>query len=131
MDKIPAGFQDLLKDQTRAFAFLATLMPDGSPQVTPIWFDYKDGKIYINTAKGRAKDRNMRDHPEVALDILDPGNPYRYIQIRGKVVEITEKGAKEHADQLSRKYTGQDYSHTPGEVRVMYAIQPAVVTTMG
>ncbi len=119
---IPESHQDLLADETRALAFLATVMPDGSPQVTPVWFNVEEGELWINSARGRVKDRNMRARPHVALCISDPNDPYRYLQIRGRVVEITEEGAEEHIHRLSRKYTGQDWNIPPGEVRVRYRI---------
>ncbi len=129
--QVPENFQDLLKDETKAFAILGTLYPDGSPQVTPVWFNTDGEHILIDSAKGRAKDRNMRRNPHVTVAILDPKNPYRYIQIRGRVVDITEKGAVEEIHALSHKYGGQDYSLVPGEVRVIYKILPEKVTTMG
>ena len=91
MAAIPEKFLDLL--QKKAFAQLATLMPDGSPHVAPVWCDYDGHNIIINTAKGRVKDRNMRRDPRVGIDILDPDNPYRHLSIRGRVVDMTEKGA--------------------------------------
>lgn len=97
-------------------------MPDGSPQVTPVWFSFDGESIWINSAKGRLKDRNMRARPQVALCILDPQNPYRYLQIRGRVVEVTEEGAVEHIHQLSHKYMGQDWNIPLGEVRVRYRL---------
>jgi len=121
---IPEQFRDLL--QKRAFANLATLMPDGRPQVTPVWFDY-DGKYFIvNTAKGRMKDRNMRREPRVSLAIMDPDNPYRYLEVRGRVAEVAENGAADHIDKLARKYLGVDkYPYAqPGEQRVMFKIEP-------
>lgn len=128
---IPDNFKDLLGKP--AFANLATIMADGSPQVTPVWFDYDGKNILINTAKGRVKDRNMRKNPNVALSIMDPGNPYRHLAIRGKVTEITEKGADEHIDKLAKKYLNlEKYPHrTPGEVRVIYKISPQSCSTMG
>src|SRR5574339_127684 len=104
MNLVSNEFLDLLNDETKAFAFLGTTMPDSSPQVTPIWFNTDGEHILINTAKGRQKDRNMRARPQVALTILDPKKPYRYIQIRGVIVETTEEGAAEHISALSRKY---------------------------
>src|SRR5690606_2111336 len=80
----PPKYLDLLKDDTRAFLFLATTMPDGSPQVTPIWFNTDGEHILINTNEGRVKDRNMKARPKVAMVIQDPSTPYRYIQIRGE-----------------------------------------------
>jgi PPOX class probable F420-dependent enzyme len=117
----------------KAFANLSTLMSDGSPQVTPVWFDY-DGKYFrINSALGRIKDKNIRRDPRVSLSIQDPENPYRYIQIRGKVVDITQKGADEHIDSLAQKYLGQaKYPHRqPGEVRVLYKIEAQKFSSMG
>ncbi len=123
MPKIPASHLDLLQDETRAIATLATILPDGSPQVTPVWFNMEGGDLWINSAKGRVKDRNMRARPQVALCILDPQNPYRYLQIRGRVVEITEEGAVAHIHRLSHKYMGRDWDIPAGEARVRYRIQ--------
>ncbi len=123
MKNIPEKYHDLLKDETRAFLFLATIMKDGSPQVTPIWFDHDDEYILINSARGRVKDRNMRARPQVAFVIQDPGDPYRYLQVRGRVVEITEEGALEHIKRLARKYTDKPWrGNSPDEVRVTYKI---------
>ena len=132
MAEIPAAFMDLLQHK-KAFAHLATVMPDGSPQVTPVWFDYTDGHVRVNTAKGRVKARNMQEGSHVALSILDPDNAYRYVQIRGRVVRLTEQGANAHIDSLAKKYLGKDkYPFAqPGEVRVMYQIEPEAVQTMG
>jgi PPOX class probable F420-dependent enzyme len=129
---IPESFDDILK-QKKAFASLATVGPDGSPQVTPVWFDYDGGLIRFNTARGRVKDRNLAAKPTVALAIVDPDNPYRYLQVRGPIVEATETGADAHIDSLAKKYLGQDrYPHRrPGEVRVIYTVRPDRVQTMG
>jgi PPOX class probable F420-dependent enzyme len=129
--KIPEKYSDLLQKKT--FANLGTLMPDGSPQVTPVWFDYDGKNILFNSAKGRVKDKNIRRDPRVSLAIMDPENPYRYLQIRGRVTNITEKGASEHIDKLAQKYLGQPkYPYgQPGEVRVQYTIEPEQVNTMG
>jgi len=131
MSGIPESHRDLL--EKRAFAFLATVSTDGSPQVTPVWIDYDGTYVCFNTARGRLKDRNLRRHPVVALAILDPDNPYRYMQIKGNVSEITEVGANEHIDRLAGKYLGQDRYHLkqPGEVRVTYKVMPERVQTMG
>lgn len=132
MAAIPDKFLDLFKK--KAFAHLATLMPDGSPQVSPVWVDYDGRHVIINTAKGRVKDRNMRRDPRVSLDVQDPDNPYRHLSIRGRVAEITEDGAADASiDQLSKKYLGMDRypGRQPGEVRVMYKIEPERAFTMG
>jgi len=128
---IPEKFRDLLTK--KAFASLATVMADGSPQVTPVWFDFDGTHLRVNSAKGRVKDRNMRRNGRVALAILDPENPYRHMAIRGRVEEITEAGADAHIDLLSKKYLGKDRypNRRPGEVRVIYRIRPERITTMG
>jgi PPOX class probable F420-dependent enzyme len=122
----------LLSDDKRAFAFLATVMEDGRPQVTPVWFDTDGDRIRVNTARGRVKDRNMTARPGVALAIVDPDDPYRYLQVRGTVVASTEEGARQHIDRLSGKYTGRvPYPGPPDETRVTYVIRVDAVSTMG
>lgn len=129
--EIPAQFRDLL--DTKALAHLGTVMPDGSPQVTPVWFDFAGGHVRVNSAKGRLKDKNMRRDPRVALSIVDPGNAYRYLEIRGRVVDITEAGAVAHIDSLAKKYLGLDVYpyHQPGVQRVIYRIEPLRFSSMG
>jgi PPOX class probable F420-dependent enzyme len=131
MPAFPEPFKDLL--QKKAFAVLATVNADGAPQVTPVWFDFDGTHIRFNTARGRVKDRNLAKNPKVALAIMDPDNPYRYAQVRGRIAEVTETGADAHIDALAKKYTGQDRygNHKPGEVRVIYKILPERVQTMG
>jgi PPOX class probable F420-dependent enzyme len=128
---IPEKYRDLF--HKRAFASLGTIMPDGSPQVTPVWCDLEGDLVIFNSAKGRQKDKNVRRDPRVALAIIDPENPYRYLEIRGRVVEITEQGASEHIDKMAKKYLGVDkYPYgKPGEVRVLYKIRPEHTTMMG
>jgi PPOX class probable F420-dependent enzyme len=125
MAAIPEQYLDLLTGK-KAFAHLATLMKDGTPQVTPVWFDYTDGMIRVNTARGRVKDRNLKVGSPVALSIADPDNPYRYVQIRGKVVKETEQGADAHIDSLAKKYMGVDsYPYrNAAEKRVIYIVEP-------
>lgn len=128
---IPEKYRDLFSK--RAFASLGTLMPDGRPQVTPVWVDFDGQNVIFNSAKGRQKDRNVRRDPRVALAIVDPDNPYRYLEIRGRVAEITEEGADAHIDKMAKKYLGVDkYPYRQaGEVRVMYKIVPEHTTMMG
>jgi len=128
---IPEKFRDLLTK--KAFAHLATIMQDGGPQVTPVWFDFDGTHVRINSAKGRVKDKNMRRNGRVALAIQDPENPYRYLGVRGRIEEITETGADAHIDSLSKKYLGRDRypNRQPGEVRVIYRVRPDRVWTMG
>ncbi len=133
MIKIPESHKDLLTDEKKAFLFLSTVMPNGNPQVTPVWFNSDGTHILVNTAEGRIKDRNMRDRPQVALCIIDPANPYRYLQIRGRVIEHTYEGADEHIDALNFKYHGvRKYgSRKPGEKRVLYKIMPEKIDAHG
>jgi PPOX class probable F420-dependent enzyme len=128
---IPDQYRDLFSK--RAFASLATLMPDGRPQVTPVWTDLEGDYVIFNSAKGRQKDKNVRRDPRVAMAIIDPDNPYRYLEIRGRVVEIDEAGADASIDKLAKKYLGVDkYPYgQPGDVRVVYKIRPEHVTMMG
>lgn len=129
---IPHSHQDLLEDKTRALAFLATTMADGSPQVTPVWFDTEGDVIRVNTAEGRTKWRNMIARPKAALAILDPANPYRYLQVRGSVRDWTTEGARAHIDRLAKKYHGvESYSGPPDEQRVTFHVLPESVTTQG
>lgn len=120
-----AKYGDLITTK-KAFAHVATLMPDGSPQVTPVWVDSADGVVVINSARGRVKDRNLKPGVRVALSVQDPDNPYRYMQIRGRIAEVTEKGADAVIDSLAKKYLGVDKypNRRPGEVRVTYKIEP-------
>lgn len=130
--QIPASHTDLLSREKRAFAALALVTRTGEPHVTPMWFDYDGQEIIINTARGRFKDRILHRHPTVALLIVDPENPYRYIQIRGPVVGETEEGAFDVICDLNLKYHGnRSYPKRPGEVRVTYRIRPEHITTMG
>jgi len=122
-------WRDLVESKP-AFAHIATLMPDGSPQVTPVWIDYVNGKVLVNSKKGRVKVRNLKPGSPVAISITDPDNPYRYVQIRGRVSRVTEDGAARHIDKMAKKYLGQDKYPwaTPGEVRVLFEIEPTSVS---
>ncbi len=128
---IPENYTDLFEKQ--AFGNLGTLMQDGSPQVTPVWVDYDGKYVRFNSAKGRVKDKNIRRDPRVAVTLQDPANPYRYLEVRGRVVEITENGADDHINKLSQKYLGKPVYpfRQPGEVRVLYKVEPQKVSSMG
>lgn len=124
MTEIPEVYLDLLQEK-KPLAHLATVMPDGSPQNTPVWFDYVDGKIRVNSALGRTKVRNMKLGAKVALSISDPGNPDRYVQLRGTVTGVRQdEVAAAHIDQLAYKYMGLDKNPyaNPADVRVMFEI---------
>jgi len=128
---IPENYLDLF--EKKAFANLATIMPDGTPQVTPVWVDFDGERVLVNSARGRQKDKNMQQGAPVALSILDPDNPYRYLEIRGRVAEVTEDGAADHIDKMAKKYMGVDKYpyHQPSDVRVLYKIEPTHTTQMG
>ncbi len=131
-DVIPESYRDLFKK--KAFANVATILPNGRPHVTPVWIDFDGTNLLVNTAKGRVKDKNLRERKWVALSIQDPDNPYRYLGIRGSVVGRIEKGeAETHIDKMAKKYTGQDKYpwRAPGEVRVLYKIKPERVIAQG
>ncbi len=125
------GVRKLLESPN--FAHLATVMPDGSPQVTPVWVDYDGEHVLVNTAEGRQKPRNLRRDPRVALSVVDQGNAYAWVAIRGRVVELTHENADEHIDRLSKKYLGRDSypARKAGEQRVIVKIEPEHVASMG
>lgn len=129
MPSVPETYKDLLTDERKAYAYLATTMKDGTPQVTPVWFNTDGECILINSAAGRIKDRNMRARPNIALCIADPADPYRYLQIQGKVIEYTTAGADAHIDTLAFKYTGKEkYPFRKSEEqRVTYKILPTKI----
>lgn len=132
MNFIPDQYADLLQDDRKVYASLATTMKDGSPQVTLVWFNTDGTHILINSARGRTKDKNMRLRPNVALLLVDPQNPYRFIQIRGKVTDFTEIGARDHIDALNLKYRGEpNYPGSPDEERIIFKITPEHVTYHG
>jgi PPOX class probable F420-dependent enzyme len=125
-------YHDLLV-QKRALAHLATVQPDGSPQVTPVWFDYDGTHIRVNSVNTRVKSRNMQVGSKVALSIVDPDQPYRYVQVRGTVARVSEAEAPAHIDGLAKKYLGVDkYPWSrPGEVRALFEITPFAAQGMG
>jgi PPOX class probable F420-dependent enzyme len=128
---IPEAFRDLLEQP--AIAHLATIMPSGTPQVTPVWVDFDGVNLLVNTARGRQKDKNMQSRQLVGVEISDPQNPYRYISVRGRVINVTEEGADAHIDKLAKKYLGLDTypNRVPGEVRCIYTIEPTRIQAQG
>jgi PPOX class probable F420-dependent enzyme len=121
----PEEFLDLLNKESKALLYLATLMPDGSPQVTPVWFDSDGEHILINTNEGRVKDRNMKARPNVAMTIQDPNDNYRYLGVRGEVVGYTREGADEHINKLSLKYDNKSWIRKENQRRIIFKIKPA------
>ncbi len=123
--RIPDAFLDLLRG--RAYAHFATLMPDGAPQLTPVWVDVEEAPeghlVLVNSKRGRLKNRNVAERPQVALDVSDPANPFRYGSIRGRVVAVVEEGAATHLEALSQRYLGKPYPWwAPGEIREIFRI---------
>ena len=110
----------------RNLAFVATLMKDGWPQITPTWVDVEDGKILVNTAEGRLKQKNISRDGRIAISVADQNNPYHMVTVRGRVVEQTNAGADEHVDKLAKKYLGvEKYPlHSPNEKRIIIKIKP-------
>ena len=110
----------------RNFAFVATLMKDGWPQITPTWVDLEDGKILVNTAEGRLKQKNISRDDRVAISVIDQNNPYHMVTVRGRVVEQRKEGADEHVDKLAKKYLGVDRypRRSPNEKRIIIKIKP-------
>jgi len=133
LKKIPESHTDLISEEIRSYAYLATSMPDGTPQVTPVWFNTDGEYLLFNSARGRVKDRNMRARPHIAVAVHSQDEPYRYVQFRGEIVEITEEGARQHINDLSLKYTGNpDYElNDPDEIRVIYKLLPVSIQVMG
>lgn len=129
MATIPEQAKALLKGKN--FAHLATLMPDGSPQVTPVWVDHDGDTVLVNTAKGRIKHRNLERDGRVALSVMDHENPYVYLAVRGKVRSMSEgPEADAHIDSLAQRYVGTEKYEfgAPGEVRVLIEIEPEKVS---
>jgi PPOX class probable F420-dependent enzyme len=133
MEPVPAAFRDLFERKT--FAHFATVMPDGTPQVTPVWVDYDevDDRVLINTMQGRRKERNVQRNPKVGLSITDPDDPYRYVSVRGEVETVTQEGAVDHINELAHRYMDQDYPNLDDESgpRVLIRIRPDRVVTSG
>jgi PPOX class probable F420-dependent enzyme len=130
-ERLSAGLQTLLGEP--AFCQIATLMPDGSPQLTQVWVNSDGEHILINTYEGAQKLRNMRNDPRVAVNVVDPSNAWRLASIRGRVVDITTAGADDHIDELARKYLGVDSYpfRQPGQVRIKVTIDPENISEIG
>jgi PPOX class probable F420-dependent enzyme len=129
---IPTSHVDIL--EKTSFAHLATVMPDGTPQVTPVWVSHENREyVLVNTARGRQKEKNIRANPKVGVSVLDPDDPYRYISVRGEAT-LTEDGAVEHINALTQKYMGKsEYPHLGDESgpRVIVRIPTDHVVTSG
>lgn len=128
MAQIPDAYKDLF--DRPILITLATVQPDGQPQVTPVWGDYVDGHVRINTAAGRQKDRNLRERPQATVLVVDPDNGQRYIEVRGKVVEVIDDEPS-LINKLSHDYDGRDFPIPDGQVRVTFLIEPVKVVAQG
>jgi PPOX class probable F420-dependent enzyme len=122
MSVLTPGIRALFEGKN--FGHLATIMPDGSPQVTVVWVDVEGDNILVNTAEGRVKPANVRRDPRVAISIYDQVSPYRSAAVQGEVVEIRSQGAAEHIDKLAKKYTGVDRYPADRDGRLVFVIKP-------
>ncbi|WP_049922726.1 PPOX class F420-dependent oxidoreductase [Halopiger djelfimassiliensis] len=125
MASIPDDFQGLFEKET--YAHLTTLLPDGTPHATPVWIDYDADadRLLVNTERDRRKEKNARNDPRIAVSMTDPDNPYRMLSVTGEVDEVTTDGAREHIDELAKRYTGEDEYPNPIETeRVIISIEP-------
>lgn len=130
MKQVPETWKAVLKKPV--FIHFTTIMPDGSPQSSPVWVDVDGDAILVNSVLGRLKDKNIHRDPRVSFSVVDPENPYKSLNVRGKVTKISEEGAGDHIDFLAKKYLGKDkYPFSqPGDKRVIYRIEPTAVATM-
>jgi len=132
MTEIPEAYRDLFEG--KAFGNFATVMPDGTPHVTPVWVDYDGEHVLVNSVQGRRKIKNVSRDPKVGLSVLDPDDPYRYVSIQGEVTTVTSDGAVEHINDLARRYMGvEEYPNLGQEdgARVVVEITPNRVVTSG
>jgi PPOX class probable F420-dependent enzyme len=131
MPSIPEDYHDLFEKPT--IAHLSTLLPDGSPHSAPVWVDYDADadRVLVNTERGRRKEKNVREDPRVAVSMTDPEDPYRMLALRGEVDELTTEGAREHIDELARRYTGDEYQIPIETERVVLEIAVEHVSRMG
>jgi PPOX class probable F420-dependent enzyme len=131
MAVIPQEYTNLL--HTTALAHIATVGPQGEPQSTPVWFDFDGTHIRFSQTKNRQKYRNLLHDPRIALSVVDPTNPYRYLEVRGKVVRIDEDPQLDFINSMAKKYLGKDRYpwHQPGDERVVVVVEPEHTTHMG
>jgi PPOX class probable F420-dependent enzyme len=127
MAEFTASQRALFEQST--FAHLATMLPSGAPHVTPVWIDYDEatGHVLVNTERGRQKERNVRRTPHVGASMLAPENPYQHCSFVGEVTACTTDGARDHIDELARRYTGDDYANPIETERVIIRIEPTRV----
>lgn len=124
LDIVPESHRDLVSNESKAIAYLATTLPSGAPIISPVWFGVVGGHIAFFTGDDTLKSKNMKAQPEVSLLLQDPEDQYRYVQIRGRYVESDPEGAREFLDMLSRRYTGDDYPDGGSDQGVIVKIKP-------
>ena len=131
MDATLTKYRDIF--DKKAFCYVATVGKDGTPQLTPVWCEFDGTHVVFNTARGRVKDENLKRNPRITLAASDPDNPYRYVQVKGRVAAVTEQGADAHIDKMAKKYLGKDSypGRKPGEVRMIVKVVPERVQGMG
>ncbi len=131
MTTIPESHSDIL--ETNALAHIATIGPQGEPQNNPVWFGWDGTHVLFSQTKGRQKYHNLQRNPHVAISIVDPQNPYRYLEIRGKIVRIDEDPNLDFINSMAKKYMGVDKypNHQPGDERVVMVVAPEHTTKMG
>lgn len=128
---IDSRYLDLL--ESTALAHVATIGPGGEPQVNPVWFGWDGTNLRFSQTTGRQKYRNLSREPRVALAIVDPSNPYRYLEIRGRVVAVEPDPELDFINSMAKKYLGEDRYpwHQPGDERVIIVVAPEHTTQMG
>ena|SRR5438045_2372705 len=131
MTTIPENYRDILEG--KSFAHVATIGPKGEPQNNPVWFDWDGQHLKFSQTTKRQKYRNLKREPRVAISVVDPANPYRYIEIRGRVVRVDEDPNFAFIDKMAKKYIGQEKYpwHQPGDERVVVVVEPEHTTQMG
>lgn len=130
LDIVPESHRDLVDNQSKAIAYLATTLSDGAPVIAPVWFGVMDGHIAIFTSESSLKARNMRARPSVSLVMQDPDKIYRYLQIRGSYVKSVQEGARDYLDEISIRYTGEPYGDA-SEDGLLVLIKPERVNVYG
>jgi PPOX class probable F420-dependent enzyme len=129
VSSIPDAYHDLFERPTTAH--VTTMLPDGRPHTTPVWigYDAEADRLLVNTERGRRKVKNVEQNPAVSVSMTDPDDPYRWLSVTGEVVELTTEGAREHIDELARRYTGADYDNPIETERIVFEIRPEEVYT--
>jgi hypothetical protein len=127
MNIIPESHHDLVSEDSKAIAYLATTLSDGAPVISPVWFGIIDEQIAVFSSASSLKAKNMQARPHVSVVLQDPNDPYRYVQIRGRYVNSISKDAREFLDKISRRYIGKDYPEATSEDSLILLIQPTRV----